>query len=174
MSTVSHIPTPLALLPQAQAGDEQAMNHLLTEITPYVARLCRSVTHDDGADATQEALLAVYRGLRTLREPAAFYGWVRAVTLREAVRTAKRAGDEGTYVQVQVDSGQEANPLDAVHISDVLERLSTSHRQVLTLRAYGLNEEEMARVLSLPIGTVRSRLHRARCRFREAWLPSAA
>ncbi|MEU0337021.1 RNA polymerase sigma factor [Streptomyces sp. NPDC006193] len=172
MSTVSHLPTPLALLPRAQAGDEQAMNHLLTAITPYVARLCRSVTHDDGADATQEALLAVYRGLRTLREPAAFYGWVRSVTVREAVRTAKRAGDEGAYVQV--DSGEEANPLDAVHISDVLDRLSTSHRQVLTLRAWGLSEEEMAQVLSLPVGTVRSRLHRARRRFREAWLPSAA
>ncbi|MFG2603531.1 RNA polymerase sigma factor [Streptomyces sp. NPDC048514] len=172
MSTVSDIPTPLALLPRAQAGDEQAMNQLLTGITPYVARLCRSVTHDDGADATQEALLAVYRGLRTLREPTAFYGWVRSVTVREAVRTAKRTGAEGTYLRVE--SGQQANPLDAVHISDVLERLSTSHRQVLTLRAYGLNEEEMAEVLSLPVGTVRSRLHRARLRFREAWQPSAA
>ncbi|MET9440756.1 RNA polymerase sigma factor [Streptomyces sp. NPDC006610] len=172
MSTVSHMPAPLALLPRAQAGDEQAMNHLLTGITPYVARLCRSVTHDDGADATQEALLAIYRGLPTLREPNAFYGWVRAVTLREAVRTVKRAADEEACVQV--DSGQEANPLDTVHISDVLDRLSASHRQVLTLRTYGLNEEEMARVLSLPVGTVRSRLHRARRRFREAWLPSAA
>ncbi|MFJ7149034.1 RNA polymerase sigma factor [Streptomyces sp. NPDC100445] len=172
MSTVGPAPTPLPLLPLAQAGDEQAMNRLLTAITPYVARLCRSVTHDDGADATQEALLAIYRGLRTLREPAAFYGWVRSVTLREAVRTVRRAGEEGAYVPV--DPGQDANPLDTVHITDVLERLSTSHRQVLTLRAYGLNEEEMAQVLSLPVGTVRSRLHRARRRFREAWLPSAA
>ncbi|MFJ8766739.1 RNA polymerase sigma factor [Streptomyces clavifer] len=172
MSTISGIPTALALLPRAQAGDEQAMNHLLTGITPYVARLCRSVARGDGADATQEALFAIYRGLPTLREPAAFYGWVRAVTLREAVRTAKRAGDEVTHLRA--DAGQEANPLDVVHISDVLERLSTPHRQVLTLRAYGLNEEEMAQVLSLPVGTVRSRLHRARCRFREAWLPSAA
>lgn len=172
MRTVSDIPTPLALLPRAQAGDEQAMNQLLTGITPYVARLCRSITYDDAADATQEALLAVYRGLRTLREPSAFYGWVRSVTVREAVRTARRTGEEGTYLRVE--SGQEANPLDAVHISDVLDRLSTSHRQVLTLRAYGLNEEEMAQVLSLPVGTVRSRLHRARLRFREAWQPSAA
>ncbi|MGW0876366.1 RNA polymerase sigma factor [Streptomyces sp. NPDC002740] len=172
MSNVSDIPTPLALLPRAQAGDEQAMNQLLTGIVPYVARLCRSITHDDGADATQEALLAVYRGLRTLREPTAFYGWVRSVTVREAVRTVRRAGEEAPYQRVE--PGQEANPLDAVHISDVLDRLSMSHRQVLTLRAYGLNEEEMARVLSLPVGTVRSRLHRARLRFREAWQPSAA
>ncbi|MFJ8150218.1 RNA polymerase sigma factor [Streptomyces sp. NPDC096048] len=172
MSGVIDIPTPLALLPRAQAGDEQAMNQLLSGISPYVARLCRSIAHDDCADATQEALLAVYRGLRTLREPAAFYGWVRAVTVREAVRTVQRTGREGPYQRV--DSWQETNPLDVVHISDVLDRLSTSHRQVLTLRTYGLNEVEMARVLSLPVGTVRSRLHRARARFREAWQPSAA
>ncbi|MFJ9719794.1 RNA polymerase sigma factor [Streptomyces sp. NPDC101213] len=172
MTAVSELPSPLTLLPRAQAGDEHAMNHLLTAITPYVARICRSITHDDGADAAQEALLAVYRGLGTLREPAAFYGWVRSVTVREAVRVAKRSGEERTCSQLE--SRQETNPLDAVHISDVLERLSRAHRQVLTLRAYGLNEEEMAEVLSLPVGTVRSRLFRARRRFQEAWQPSAA
>lgn len=172
MSNVSDIPTPLALLPRAQAGDELAMNQLLTGIVPYVARLCRSITHDDGADATQEALLAVYRGLHTLREPAAFYGWVRSVTIREAVRTVKRVGVEGPYQRAE--PGQEVNPLDTVHISDVLDRLSTSHREILMLRAYGLNEEEMARLLSLPVGTIRSRLHRARLRFREAWQPTTA
>ena len=172
MSTVGPFSTPLALLPHAQAGDEQAMNYLLTAITPYVARLCRSVTHDDGADATQEALLAIYRGLPSLREAAAFYGWVRAVTVREALRTVKRTGV--AEVCAPADLGQQSNPMDTVYISDLLERLSTTHRQVLTLRSYGLTEEEMANVLSLPVGTVRSRLHRARCRFREAWLSSAA
>lgn len=169
---MSDIPPLPALLPRAQAGDEQAMNSLLTGLTPYVARICRSITRDDAADATQEALLAVYRGLGTLREPAALYGWVRSVTVREAVRTAKRSGAETTYSEV--DAAQRTNPLDAVHISDVLERLSDAHRQVLTLRAYGLNEEEMAETLDLPVGTVRSRLHRARRRFQEAWQPAAA
>jgi RNA polymerase sigma-70 factor (ECF subfamily) len=172
MSTVSEPPSHLTLLPRAQTGDEHAMNRLLTCITPYVARICRSITHDDGADATQEALLAIYRGLRSVREPAAFYGWVRSVTVREAVRTARRHGEEHSCWELE--SRQEANFLDAVHITDVLERLSRAHRQVLTLRAYGLNEEEMAEVLALPVGTVRSRLFRARRRFQEAWQPSAA
>ncbi|MES9525236.1 RNA polymerase sigma factor [Streptomyces capoamus] len=172
MSTVHELASPLTLLPRAQSGDEHAMNHLLDHITPYVNRICRSITRDDAADATQEALLAIYRGLGQLREPVAFYGWVRAVTVREAVRTARRFGEEQTCGQVE--SQQQANPLDAVHISDVLERLSRAHRQVLTLRAYGLNEEEIAEVLALPVGTVRSRLFRARRRFQEAWQPSAA
>lgn len=99
MSAVCELPS-LNLLPRAQAGDEHAMNHLLTQITPYVARICRSITRDYAADATQEALLAIYRGLGTLREPVAFYGWVRAVTVREAVRTAKRFGEEQACSQV--------------------------------------------------------------------------
>ncbi|MEU2369635.1 RNA polymerase sigma factor [Streptomyces pseudogriseolus] len=173
MKTAHEPTTPLpALLRQAQLGDEQAMNDLLTRITPYVARICLSIAHDNSSDATQEALLAVYRGLAGLREPAAFYGWVRSVTVREAVRTAKRLGD--TVPCSPVEARYEANPLDTVYINDVLERLSTAHREVLTLRVYGLNEEEMAETLSLPIGTVRSRLHRARRRFQEAWQPSAA
>ncbi|ARP73724.1 RNA polymerase sigma factor [Streptomyces pluripotens] len=161
-----------ALVDRAQAGDHRAMNDLLTEITPYVARVCFSIAGDNGSDAVQEALLAIYRGLGSLREPAAFYGWIRAVTTREAVRTAKRLRDEAA--SLQVDSGPLENPLDAVHINDVLDRLSEPHRQVLALRFYGLNEDEMARTLSLPVGTVRSRLYRARRRFQEAWQPHAA
>ncbi|MFD9435307.1 RNA polymerase sigma factor [Streptomyces sp. NPDC060002] len=173
MTTAHELPTPVALLlPRAQTGDEQAMNDLLTHITPYVTRVCFSIAHDNSSDATQEALLAIYRGLSTLREPAALYGWVRSVTVREAIRTVKRLGEE--VASPQVDYSHEANPLDAVHINDVLDRLSEAHRQVLALRVYGLNEEEMAETLALPIGTVRSRLHRARRRFQEAWQPSAA
>lgn len=172
MKTAQELPaTVTALLPRAQAGEQQAMNDLLTQITPYVARVCSSVAHHHSSDAAQEALLAIYRGLTSLREPAAFYGWVRSVTVREAVRTVKRLGDGATCTPVE--ARYEANPLDRVHINDVLERLSTPHREVLTLRVYGLNEEEMAEALSLPIGTVRSRLHRARRSFQEAWQPSA-
>lgn len=169
----AHDPNPvLALLPRAQAGEAKAMNDLLTHITPYVARVCSSVARQHRCDAMQEALLAIYRGLTTLRDPAAFYGWVRSVTVREAVRTVKRLNDGTTYSPVE--TCHESNPLDRVHINDVLERLSTPHREVLTLRAWGLNEEEMAETLHLPVGTVRSRLHRARRCFQEAWHPSAA
>ncbi|TDC92862.1 sigma-70 family RNA polymerase sigma factor [Saccharopolyspora aridisoli] len=169
----AHEPNPvLALLPRAQDGESQAMNELLTHITPYVARVCTSVAPHHSSDAMQEALLAIYRGLRTLREPAAFYGWVRSVTVREAVRTVKRLNDGTTHSPVE--ARHDSNPLDRVHINDVLERLSTPHREVLTLRAWGLSEEEMAETLRLPVGTVRSRLHRARRCFQEAWYPSAA
>ncbi|MEU5535593.1 RNA polymerase sigma factor [Streptomyces sp. NPDC020362] len=173
MKNQNEPPTPVAVLvSRAQAGDARAMNDLLTEITPYVTRVCVTISRDNRSDAVQEALLAIYRGLGTLREPAAFYGWVRSVATREAVRTVKRLKAEAACSQLQ--SGLLTSSLDAVHINDVLDRLSEAHRQILALRVYGLNEDEMAATLSLPVGTVRSRLHRARRRFQEAWQPQAA
>ncbi|QKW08211.1 sigma-70 family RNA polymerase sigma factor [Streptomyces sp. NA04227] len=156
------------LILTAQAGDRRAVNDLLLHITPFVRRLCSSVDAGHRPEAVQEALLAVYRGLHTLREPAAFYGWVRAVTMREAARVARRAGQ--TVTSELTDQPSAADPSVRVAIADVLERLPSHQRDILTLRAvYGLQEQETARVLSLPIGTVRSRLHRARRNFQEAW-----
>jgi len=160
--------TVTALLPRAQAGDHQAMNDLLLHIAPYVGRLCLPIAQGHSSDATQEAMLAIFRGIRNLREPTAFYGWVRAVTVREAVRTSKRLGQDPT--DDLPDLAQHANPLVTVHISDVMGRLPDHHQEILLLRAvYGMNEKEMATALSLPVGTVRSRLHRARRNFQDAW-----
>ncbi|WP_291414763.1 sigma factor-like helix-turn-helix DNA-binding protein [Actinophytocola sp.] len=58
----------------------------------------------------------------------------------------------------------------ASDIRDVLRRLSPRHRAVLVLRdLHGLDEESAAEVLSVPTGTVKSRLHRARAAFKKAW-----
>ncbi|MEU9979026.1 RNA polymerase sigma factor [Streptomyces sp. NPDC051014] len=173
MKTESEAATAVStLVDRARSGDRRAMNDLLAEITPYVARVCLPIAGEHVSDAVQEALLAVYRGLGTLREPEAFFGWVRSVTTREAVRTSKRLRAETT--PLRADRGPHVDPLDTVHVVDALERLSTKHRQILALRFYGLTEDEMAMALSVPVGTVRSRLFRARCRFREAWQPRAA
>ncbi|MFE9258347.1 RNA polymerase sigma factor [Streptomyces sp. NPDC006879] len=161
-------PVTTALLPRAQAGDREAMNDILLHIAPFVGRLCLPIARRHSSDAAQEAMLAIYRGIGGLREPEAFYGWVRAVTVREAVRTSRRL-DQGPTDDL-TDRALEGNPLDTVHICDAMDRLSAQHRQVLTLRAvYGMNEEEMATTLALPVGTVRSRLHRARRNFQDAW-----
>ncbi|MGB8940436.1 MAG: RNA polymerase subunit sigma-24, partial [Streptomyces sp.] len=60
----------------AQRGDTLAMAELLDELAPYVSRICGPIALDQGQDAAQEALVAVFRSLRTLKEPAALHGWV--------------------------------------------------------------------------------------------------
>ncbi|MFI5684458.1 RNA polymerase sigma factor [Streptomyces sp. NPDC051636] len=86
--------TAAVLVRAAQGGDALAMDELLTLVTPYVTRLCRPIAPADTADAVQEALVTVFRGVRGLRDPLAFYGWVRTVTVREAVRVARRTAVE--------------------------------------------------------------------------------
>ncbi|MFF1561163.1 RNA polymerase sigma factor [Streptomyces sp. NPDC058279] len=158
----------VALARAARAGNTLAMHDLLDHLTPYVARVCTPIALADGPDATQEALVTVFGALRTLRDPEALYGWVRAIAVREAVRTARRAARARPAELADVPG--RGDPQLAADIDDVLARLSPDHRAVLVLRdVEGLDEESAAAVLGVPPGTAKSRLHRARTSFRKAW-----
>ncbi len=158
----------IALVRAARRGDTLALHDLLDHLTPYIARICRPIALDDGPDATQEALVAVFSRLRSLREPEALYGWVRAISVREAVRVAKRAGR--ARPAELTDIPERGDPQLAADIDDVLARLSPGHRAVLVLRDIeGMDEESAAALLGVPTGTAKSRLHRARQSFRKAW-----
>jgi RNA polymerase sigma-70 factor (ECF subfamily) len=159
---------PVELVRAAQGGDTLAMNDLLDHLTPYVGRICGPIALSNGPDATQEALVAVFKSLRTLREPAALYGWVRAIAVREAVRVARR--DQHQVPGDLSELPARADPQLAVDVREVLARLSPEHRAVLVLRDLeGLDEQAAAALLDVPAGTAKSRLHRARASFRKAW-----
>lgn len=157
-----------ALVRAAQRGDQLAVSGLLELVTPYVRRLCGPIALDDGPDATQEALIAVFRKLGQLQDPAALFGWVRSIAVREAVRHVKRVAR-----CVPADLSELPRPGDpqlATDIEDVLARLSPEHRAVLVLRDLeGLDERSTADLLGVAAGTVKSRLSRARLSFRRAW-----
>jgi RNA polymerase sigma-70 factor (ECF subfamily) len=162
------IEDPERLVRAAQGGDTLAMNELLGHLTPYVGRICGPIALGNGPDATQEALVAVFRSLRSLKEPAALFGWVRAIAVREAVRVARQE-----QRQVAADLAElpaRGDPQVAVDVRDTLSRLSPEHRALLVLRDLeGLDEAAAAALLAVPAGTAKSRLHRARASFRKAW-----
>lgn len=148
----------------AQRGDPLALDMLIRQVTPYVGRICGAIALQDGEDAMQEALIAIARGVPSLREPAAFKSWARRIAVREAVRAARRSNrsqqlDEATLaVEINVDA--------AVDVRATLERLSPDQRAVLVLRDLdGYSERDVAALLNIPTGTVKSRLHRARAAF---------
>ncbi|WP_207400571.1 RNA polymerase sigma factor [Actinomadura roseirufa] len=156
------------LVRRAQRGDAVAMNDLLDLLTPYVARLCGPIALQDSADAAQEALLAVFQGLRNVRDPGALYGWVRTTAVREAVRVARRNQHQ---IPAELDDVPAAgSPELAADIRDVLGRLSPEHRAILVLREIeGLDEKAAADLLTISPGTAKSRLSRAKSTFRKAW-----
>lgn len=156
------------LVRAAQRGDTLALNDLLDQLAPYVGRICGPIALGNGADATQEALVAIVRSLRTLREPTAVFGWARTIAAREAVRVARR--NERLVPGDMAELPDRGDPQISVDVRDVLARLSPEHRAVLVLRDLeGLDEQTAAALLDVPAGTVKSRLHRARASFRKAW-----
>ncbi|MBT2406782.1 MULTISPECIES: RNA polymerase sigma factor [unclassified Streptomyces] len=168
MSASGHRDRGVALARAARAGNTLAMHDLLDHLTPYIARICTPIALDDGPDATQEALVAVFKALRSLRDPETLYGWVRAIAVREAVRIARRAARARPAELADVP--ERGDPQLSADIDDVLARLSPDHRAVLVLRdVEGLDEECAAALLGVPAGTAKSRLHRARSSFRKAW-----
>jgi RNA polymerase sigma factor (sigma-70 family) len=153
----------------AQHGDALALDRLLDELAPYVRRLCARIAPATADDATQEALLAIFRGLPSLRAPEAIMTWVRSVTVRTAIRLARRHDLEIATEETVMDP-RVASLEGLVDIDDALTRLPVSQRVVLILRMReGLSEQEIATTLGIPAGTVKSRLHRARAAFREVW-----
>jgi len=152
----------------AQRGDPAAMDELVRALAPYVTRVCGSIALDRGDDAAQDTFIAVLRNLRSLRQPDALHGWVRRIAVREAVRAANRGREVASTDSV----ADRAAPLpDLAAVLDVraaLAQLSPQHRAVLVLRDLdGLSEVDVATLLDLPEGTVKSRLHRARAAARE-------
>jgi RNA polymerase sigma factor (sigma-70 family) len=154
----------------AQRGDVLALDVLIREISPYVGRICAAIALEDGEDAMQEALIAIARGVKSLREPAVLKAWVRRIAVREAVRVARRRRPS---VPVDKDLAATDISIDAsLDVRSTLASLRPEQRVVLVLRDLdGYSEREVAALLSIPPGTVKSRLHRARAAFVRRWDP---
>ena len=152
----------------AQGGDTQAMDALMRELSPRLGRICASISPQHAEDALQESLIAVLLNVRSLREPAALHGWARRIAVHESIRVARRAGS--AVPLAEVDRPSLADIESASDVRAVLGRLDPEQRAILVLRDLeGMTEEDAALILDAPIGTVKSRLHRARRAFRKQW-----
>lgn len=152
----------------AQRGDPVAMDILLTDLAPWVGRICAAIALEQGEDALQETLIVVLRNLPALRDPAAWRAWVRRIAVRESLRMVR---DNRELTMRDLPEAMASTDLDtALDVRDTLRKLPAQQRAVLVLRNLeDLSEQETAEVLGVPEGTVKSRLHRARQGFRDRW-----
>ncbi len=141
-------------------------------VTPSIAPVCGAIALESGDDALQEALIVVLRRITTLREPQALASWARRIATREAVRIAR--GRLPVMDDEMLDAV--ATPTDlpdlatAIDVRAVLADLPPEQRAMLVLRDLeGMSEAEVADLLELPEGTVKSRLHRSRAAFARRW-----
>ena len=164
------------LVERAQRGDQEAFAALaggaIDRCYAVAFRILRDIHL--AQDATQQALLAAWRDLPTLRDPERFEAWLYRLVVRSCYVEAARHRRAGTQVRL-IATDQVASPDTAGTIADRDElergfsRLSPDHRVVIVLRHYlGYPLEEIAAVLDIPVGTARSRLHYATSQLRAA------
>ena len=157
------------LIGRAQHGDEEAFASLAVAAGDRLHAVAHRILRDTdlAEDATQQALLAIWRDLPQLRDPARFDAWSYRLLVRACYAEARRIRRWAPNVHLlPVDEPVTAEDLSSVVDRDQLERgfrrLSIDHRAVVVLHHYlDLPLDEVADVLGAPIGTVRSRLHHA-------------
>jgi RNA polymerase sigma-70 factor (ECF subfamily) len=149
-----------AVVRRAQMGSAAAFEQLVVARGPELYRYLaiRLRNESDARDALQETFAAAWQSLPSLRQPSRFWPWLVAIAAHKSadVLRSRRAIAEPADV---VDSA--AN--EPVEIREALDRLPPRFREVLLLR-YGLQltEHEVAEVLGMRVGTVKSRAARAR------------
>lgn len=157
------------LVTMAQRGDKQAFETLATIAHPRLYRMALGVLGDAARadDATQRALVAVWRDLPRLRDPQRFDAWSYRLLVRACYAEVKRR--PRWLPESVISESDEPTAPDDYHVvleRDRLERglarLSVEHRAVIVLRyMLDLPLDQVAEALDVSVGTVDSRLHRA-------------
>jgi RNA polymerase sigma-70 factor (ECF subfamily) len=158
-----------SLVSRAQQGDEEAFALLAVAIGNGLIAVAHRILRDVdlAKDATQQALLSIWRDLPQLRDPARFEAWSYRVLVRECYSEGKRTRAWGSAPRLLVlDRPDTTDALSDVHDRDQLERafrrLSVEHRAVVVLHYYlDQSIDEISETLGVPPGTVKSRVHHA-------------
>ena len=179
------------LIRQCQKGDVQAFRQLVERYEDRIYGLACSILGDRevAKDAAQEAFIRVYRALGKFEGRSSFYTYLYRITTNVCLTFAQR--EQRRPDSVSIEGMQEAsnmaldrflgtdkpeNDIERIglreEIQKVLEHLSPDHRAVVILKDIeDLSQEEIADVLDVSVGTVKSRLSRARARLRDLLLP---
>jgi RNA polymerase sigma-70 factor (ECF subfamily) len=190
-STENRVPaasasTDAQLIGRTIAGEPAAFGELVLR---YQDRLFNSLFHvlgsaEDARDAAQDAFVQAFVKLDTFRGSSAFYTWLYRIAFNTAMSHTRRQRPTRSLDAERSELGRE--PVDAQPAPDArldlseratqvhraLAELSIEFRQVIVLREMdGCKYEEIAEMLELPVGTVRSRLFRARLELRDRLAP---
>jgi RNA polymerase sigma-70 factor (ECF subfamily) len=179
--------------PEPNADDRQTIQAVLSGdadrfgllVLKYQDRLFNGVIRmlgsaSDAEDVVQDSFLQAFRKLSTFRETSSFYTWIyriainAAINLRRRDRRSRTQSDFNTLSERLIADDQ-PGPTRRIEqseevqaLQDGLNQLSDEHRNILVLREIeGMSYEDISQILDMPIGTVRSRLHRARLQLRD-------
>jgi RNA polymerase sigma-70 factor, ECF subfamily len=182
-------PTETTLIEDAQRGDMDSFNQLVLKYQDMMYRISLRILNDESSadDATQNAMIQAFRNIKSFRG-GSFRSWLARVTVNASYDEMRRWRRQPSLSFEQVNSdGDEIESLpwmmdlsagpeeryDSVELRDALQHcvkaLNSDYRLVVVLvDVEGMSYEEVARVANIPVGTVKSRLARARGQLRKS------
>ena len=180
------------LVARAQQGDKQAFNLLVVKYQRKLTRLLSRFIRDQAEveDVTQEAFIKAYRALPAFRGDSAFYTWLYRIginTAKNYLMAMGRRAPTSTEVEAEDAEGfeegeqlRDINTPESVLLSNeiaetvnsTIEQLPEELRRAIQMREIeGMSYEDIAQAMDCPIGTVRSRIFRAREAIAESLRP---
>lgn len=181
------------LVERCRAGDSVAMERLILKyqnrVYNVILRMCAN--HDDAAELTQETFVKVIESIDGFRGKSTFYTWLFRIAVNLTLNHCKRVarldvrsldaedydctGDARQLLRDLLSDERSPDPATVAQSKEVCElaissltKLDDAHRTVVVLRDIeGMNYSQIARVLNIELGTVRSRLSRARSNLRQ-------
>lgn len=185
LSTVAVGQEEAALVASARSGDQDAFGMLVRLHQRQVYNLALRMLHDvdEASEATQEVFLAAWQGLHSFRGDARFATWLYRIAYNYCLKLMEhRRRDAVVRAELVAESAREQSPASALSAHHALDaerqmrervrgeiaNLPPKYRVVLVLRhLQDLSYEEMAEVMRVPIGTVKTQLFRARALLKE-------
>jgi len=165
------------LIRAAQAGDRDALIQLLKDIEKQVYRTAYYIlkNEQDAMDASQEALIRIYKKIDTYQEKAKFSTWVQRIVTNICIDHCRRKKETMSIDEYELPIQDQANVEEEVEfthmakdIREAINLLPEHHRIVITLRyLQDFSYSEIAESLELPINTVKSHLFRARLQLQK-------
>ncbi|HDP89044.1 MAG TPA: RNA polymerase sigma factor RpoE [Thioalkalivibrio sp.] len=175
-------PSDLELVKRVQAGDKKAFDVLVLKYQHKIVNLVSRYVHDPhtAQDVAQEAFIKAYKGLARFRGDSAFYTWLYRIAINTAknylvaqsrrtpttdvdAQEAEQYGGDSALKEYASPERQLLSEEIEKTIFDAIEALPDDLRTAITLRELeGMSYEEIAEAMDCPIGTVRSRIFRAR------------
>jgi RNA polymerase sigma-70 factor (ECF subfamily) len=155
------------LVAAARAGELRAFEELVRRYQADVWRLCFHLLHDETLtdDVTQDVFIRLYRFLPSFRLDSKFSTWMLSIARNSAVDELRRLGRRRRLTQ-RIEAHTIQRTVDEtirVEIREALAELPIELREPLVLiDMFGLSYRETARVIRAPVGTIKSRVHRAR------------
>lgn len=167
---------------QAQLGDKLAFDHLMQKYQNRVLLLATNIVKNpsDAEDVAQEAFLRAYRGLSKFKGKSAFYSWLHRIVINVSMNHLTSRARRNSLNHVEIESAEKTlnswqlqatdGPEELLINDEIINMIQNTIEQftepmrvgIILYEFDGKSYEEIAQIMNCPLGTVRSRLFRAR------------